>query len=52
MNSKDRAVDSGQRIMELHKQLKSSFEFNQASMDIFVNFINMLGENIYTRKTE
>lgn len=38
--------------MDLHKQLKDRFEFNQKSMDIFVNFMNKLSDNIYTRKAE
>ena len=52
IKSKDRAVHNGQQIMDYHKQLKGSFEFNQNSMGVFVEFINKLAENIYTRKTE
>lgn len=29
MKSKDRAVGSGKEIMDIHKQLRKSFEFNQ-----------------------
>lgn len=52
MKSKDRAVNTGQQIQELHQILKSSFEFNQKAMADFITFLNLLGKNIYTRKTE
>lgn len=52
MKSKDRAVGNGENIYQLFKKLKGEFSFDRKSMQTFVEFLNLLGENIYTKKTE
>ena len=50
--SKDRMVHNGKEIIQLHNKLKGNFSFNQENMAIFVHYLNLLAENIYTRKAE
>lgn len=50
--SKDRMVNNGQQILNLHEQLKGNLSFNQQTMGMFVQYLNLLAENIYTRKAE
>lgn len=50
--SKDRMVNNGKEILQLHEKLKGNFSFNQESMSVFVRYLNLLAENIYTRKAE
>lgn len=48
--SGDRMVDNGQQILHLHEQLKGNFNFNQQMLGTFVQYLNLLSQNIYTRK--
>ena len=50
--SKDRMVNNGKEILQLHEKLKGNFSFNQENMGVFVRYLNLLAENIYTRKAE
>ena len=45
-------VNNGKEILQLHQKLNGNFSFNQETMTVFVRYLNLLAENIYTRKAE
>ena len=50
--SPDRMVRNGKEIVQMHDKLKGNFTFDQSTMNAFVRYLNLLSENIYTRKAE